>query len=155
MSDRFRQLYQRFNWTSWQYPAGNLRSLKRAEPPIPPRYGIYLFRAPSTLARVRGSSDVIYIGQSGGGPRRGSQGIGPGNGGPGRLFNTRGHDKRVREMIEAIFPDGIFLVQCVFFDDVDPRTIEAQLLVAYLEDHCELPPANHSNVTNANPSFAS
>lgn len=147
MCDRFEQAYQRLNWMSWQYPAGNYRSLKGADPQIPPRYGVYLIRAPSALSRVRGSSDVVYIGQSGGGARRGMQGIGPGNGGPGRLLNTRGPDERVRKMIEALFPGTTFLVECVFLDSEDPAVVEAKLLGAYLEDHCELPPANHSSRT--------
>jgi hypothetical protein len=97
------------------------------------------------LPRVRGLSDIVYIGQSGGGARRGQQGIGPGNGGPGRLFNTRGSDEIVRKMIEALFPGQIFRVECVFLDTEDPEMVEAELLAAYLEDHCELPPANHSS----------
>lgn len=148
MADHFEQVYQRHNWSSWSYPAGKLCSLRRADPPIPPRYGVYLVRAPVLLARVRGSSDLVYIGQSGGRARRGRQGIGPGNGGPGRLFNTRGPDEIVREMIEELFPGQTFRVECAFLDAEDaedPEKVEAELLAAYLQDHCELPPANHSS----------
>lgn len=151
MADHFEQVYRRHNWRSWSYLAGDQRSLRTADPPIPPRYGVYLIRAPVSLPRVRGSSDVIYIGQSGGGARRGRQGIGPGNGGPGRLFNTRGPDEIVREMIEALFHGQTFTVECVFFDAEDPEIVESELLVAYLDDHCELPPANHSRRVSARP----
>jgi len=152
MSDRFQQVYQRFHWSSWQYPAGNLGSLKGSAPPIPSRYGVYLIRAPKALPRVRGSSNVVYIGQSGGGSRRGKQGIGPGKGGPGRLFNTRGPDERIRERIEdLLFRGTTFSVECVFLDTEtdDPKDVEDELLSAYREDHCELPPANHSSRTPA------
>jgi len=144
MADRFEQVRQRHRWEerSWEYLAGRLPSLKQKG--IPPRHGVYLIRAPVPLPRVRGSSNVIYIGQSGGGARRGRQGIGSGNGGPGRLFNTRGPDKVVRELIEALFPNQNFRVECAFLDPPeDAELVEAELLRAYLEDHCELPPANH------------
>jgi hypothetical protein len=144
MVDGFEQVYQRHTWRAWPYPAGNLGTLRQANPPIPPRYGVYLIRAPVPLPRVRGSSDVIYIGQSGGGPRRGRQGIGPGSGGCGRLFNTRGSDEFVREMIEALYSGQTFRVECAFLDSADPEVVEGNLLRAYLTDHCELPPANHS-----------
>jgi len=86
----------------------------------------------------------VYIGQSGGGSRGGRQGLGPGNGGPGRLFNTRGPDKAVRDRVEALFPNDRFSIECTFIDQDDPKVVERELLNAYFEDHCELPPANHN-----------
>lgn len=75
---------------SWKYIAERYQELRRnPNHPIQPRHGVYLFRAPIDIPRARGISDVLYIGQSGGGRRGGRQGIGPGNGGPGRVFNTR------------------------------------------------------------------
>jgi hypothetical protein len=96
------------------------------------------------LNRVRGSSDVVYIGQAGGGILGGKQGLGPGNGGPGRLFNSRGSDKVVRDKIEALYPGQRFSLECSYTDQADPHDIERALLAAYFADHCELPPANHN-----------
>jgi hypothetical protein len=136
---------RRYRWTTWRYVAGGFGSLKKGSPAIPCRRGVYVIRAPKPLSRVRGACDVIYIGQSGGGKRGGRQGIGPGNGGPGRLFNTRGADKTVRERIESLFPGQQFSLACTFVDQDDPKVVEERLLSAYLEEHTELPPANHSN----------
>lgn len=144
MPDAFETEIGKLQWERWDYRAGQFSSLKSAG--IPCRYGLYVIRGPLPLSRVRGASNVIYVGQSGGGERRGRQGIGPGNGGPGRLFNTRGSDKTVRSMIEALFPGQRFSVECAFDDHNDPKLIEQRLLQSYLEEHCELPPANHTGV---------
>jgi hypothetical protein len=48
-------------------------------------------------------------------------------------------------MIEAMFPGQTFRVECTFLDAEDPEMVEAELLAAYLKDHCELPPANHNS----------
>lgn len=109
-------------------------------------HGVYLFRAPHKIPRVRGASDVIYIGQSGGGLRGGKQGIGPGNSSPGRLFNTRGPDEWVRQKIEELYPGESFIVECSFTDEEDPSQIEKELLLAYLDAYFELPPANHQSI---------
>ena len=145
MSDQFQQEYEKLTWKCWPYKAGGFASLKQASPPIPHERGVYLFRAPHPICRVKGKSDVIYIGQSGGGKRGGAQGIGAGNGGPGRLFNKRGQDKVVREYIESLFPQEDFLVECYFTaNDEDAEETERRLLLAYLRTHFELPPANHT-----------
>ena len=143
MADDFQQQCAKLQWKSWPYPAGQFRSLKNAHPPIPPRHGVYLIRAPQPIPRVRGRSDVVYIGQSGGGRRAGKQGIGPGNGGPGRLFNTRGFEQVVRNRIEEMHPGQTFVLECAFLDD--PGQVEIDLLKAYFEAHLELPPANHNS----------
>jgi len=141
MMDPFETEFRKHRWDRWEYTAGQYASLKSAG--IPCRHGVYVVRSPSPLSRVRGSSNVVYVGQSGGGKRRGRQGIGPGNGGPGRLFNTRGPDKLVREQIESLFPGQRFSIECSFVDE-DPGVIEQRLLKAYLQEHFELPPANHN-----------
>lgn len=143
----FQQEYDKLSWKRWKYKSGDLPSLKKSSPPIPPQHRIYIFRAPHLLNRVRGTSDVIYIGQSGGGKRGGAQGIGPGNGGPGRLLNTRGPDEQVREMIENLYPAEEFVIECYFTtQNEDPEEIEKKLLLAYLKTHYELPPANHKSL---------
>lgn len=141
---QFEQEWRKYEWRRWRYPAGDFASLKAASPLIPCRHGVYIVRGPTPLPRVRDSSDVVYIGQSGGGKRGGKQGIGPGNGGPGRLFNTRGADEVVREKVEALFKGQEFILECTFVEKDNPEAIETRLLHAYFEDYCELPPANHN-----------
>ena len=86
-------------------------------------------RAPHQLGRVHGSSNIIYIAQSGGGKRGGNQGIGPGKGNPGRLFNTRSADEKVREKIESLFPNEEFTIECYFTEKgEDPEKVETKLL---------------------------
>ena len=126
-------------WDSWNYTAGDVRSFKNGTPAVPNRHGVYLIRAPSPLPRVRDYSDVVYIGQSGGEKRKGKQGIHD------RLFNTRGPDELVRDKVEALFSQQEFHLECAFVDGQDPEVIEDGLLLAYFEDHCELPPANHKH----------
>lgn len=138
MNDRFAIAYAAHSWKSWSYVAGDFRSLKDLVRPIWTQHGIYLIKAPSPIQRACGSSNVVYIGQSGGGKRSGTQGIG------GRLFNTRGSDKIVLNKIEGLFPGKQFTLECACLDNVDPAITEAELLQAYFDDHCELPPANHS-----------
>ena len=145
MADLFLEQYQKFTWEKWSYLAGQFQILKRANPPIPAKHGVYLIRI-KPICRVRGTSDIMYIGQSGGAGRGGLQGIGPGNGGPGRLFNTRGPDEWVRKEIERLYPSTC-CVECYFTSlGEDPRKIEESLLRAYLKTHLELPPANHQSV---------
>ncbi len=79
MPMEFDREYRSLVWDRWRYRAGDFGSLRRADPPIPPRYGVYLIRAPDLLPRVRGSSDVVYVGQSGGGALPDSR---PENGAP-------------------------------------------------------------------------
>jgi hypothetical protein len=147
MTDLFMEQYQKFTWEKWPYLAGGFQALKKTSPPIPAKRGVYLIRNSKPICRVRGSSDIMYIGQSGGGLRAGLQGIGPGNGGPGRLFNTRGPDEWVRKEIEKFYPSETCCVECYFTSPAeDPRKIEESLLRAYLKTHLELPPANHQSV---------
>lgn len=144
-ASEFQRAYVQFEWDHWEFVSGDFSTLKRSTRPITCRPGVYIVRAPLALSRVRGSSDVVYIGQAGGGSRGGRQGLGPGNAGPGRLFNTRGPDEDIRHKIESLFPAGRSVLECTFVGTGDPKAIEDQLLGAYLVDHCELPPANHNH----------
>jgi len=60
--DQFEHEWPKHEWTRWRYRAGNFASLKRVSPLIPCRHGVYIVRGPALLPRVRGSSDVVYIG---------------------------------------------------------------------------------------------
>ena len=142
MADKFEQQCARMQWERWPYTAGQFGSLKTADPRIPAEHGVCLIRAPRPIPRAQGHSNVVYIGQSGGGKRAGKQGTGPGNGGPGRLFNTGGFERIVRRKIEDLFSGSEFILECAFV--ADPEQVETKLLRAYFETHSELPPANHN-----------
>jgi len=144
MSDLFQQEYINYKWDPWTYKSGGFSSLKKASPAIPPKYGVYIIRAPHEINRTKGASNIIYIGQSGGGVRKGKQGIGTGNSSRGRIFNTRGKDKIIREMIESLYLNKGFIIECYFtMPDEDPKKIEGILLELYVKTYYELPPANH------------
>lgn len=145
MGDCFNKELLKYKWQTWYYKPGHFEDLKNAPEPIPPRHGVYIIKSSTEIRRVRGESAVIYIGQSGGGKRGGKQGIGKGNNGPGRLFNTRGPDRPVREKIESMYPNKKdFSVICHFKNKgEDPKDIENKLLTAYLKTYYELPPGNH------------
>ena len=137
--------YNKYIWLKWTYNSDKgIIELKRSN--IPGKHGVYIIKSSKDIDRAKGKSDIIYIGQSGGGKRGGKQGIGPGPGGNpvGRLFNTRGSDEWVRNKIEAMLPNSSFILECYFTKATeDPEKIEDELLKAYAKEHFELPPANH------------
>ena len=130
-------------WTTLAYNSDNgIIQLKR-HAQLPNQYGVYIIRAPFGLNRVRGNSNVVYIGQSG--ERGGKQGIHD------RIFNTRGVEELVREKIESLFPNQNFTLQVCLTGQQNgqlARALEKQLLSAYLNTHYELPPANHQCPTD-------
>ena len=144
----FKTEYEKYDWKKWTYNSSiGLKELKKGIPAIPPKHGVYIISASKHLGRVNGKSKIIYIGQSGGGKKKGKQGIGPEplTSNTGRLFNTRG-DEWVRENIERMFPNEIFVLECFFTkDNEDPKEIESDLLKAYAEEYFELPPANNQS----------
>lgn len=145
MRNYFNKEFSRYKWRTWPYKPGHFEDLKNDCEPIPPEHGVYIIKSSKNIPRVRRKSAVIYIGQSGGGKRGGKQGIGKGNNRPGRLFNTRGLDKCVREKIESMSANKEdFSVICHFTNKgEDPKDIENKLLTAYLKTYYELPPGNH------------
>ncbi len=138
---KFVEVYKKRVWTQWEYPAGDLSSLRKADHPIPPGYGVYIFRSPKPLCRVRGKSDVVYIGQAGGWNRSGKQGIAQ------RVFNTQSESAAwVRKAIEKLFQGKTFVFECSCTSEhEDPKVIENKLLCAYRDTHLEIPPANHQS----------
>lgn len=138
----FQDEFKKYEWSAWEYSGSKgVISLKNAiENSIPNKYGVYVIKSPVKLNRIKGESDISYMGQSG--ERKGIQGI------KGRLFNTRGFEAQIRKKIESMFPDQLFKLECTFTtnDGHTPKTIEGNLLRAYLMMHFELPPANHQSV---------
>lgn len=140
--------YNKYIWSRWTYNS-NIGIIALRFSGIPGNHGVYIIKSSKDIDRVKGKSDIIYIGQSGGGEKGGKQGIGPGPGGNpvGRLFNTRGGaEDWVKKKIESMFPNSSFTLECYFTKSTqDPKKIECELLKAYAEEHFELPPANHQS----------
>jgi hypothetical protein len=137
MDNVFEKAMADYNWKKLPYASGQLKSVKNLIPNTP---GVYILRAPKAIHRVDGCSNVIYIGKAGS-LKDTKQGL------QGRLFNTRGAaEKWVRDHIEAKFTTGEFILQFTEIKGEDPKMIEERLLKAYLENHGELPPANHQSV---------
>ena len=145
MRDYFNKEFLKYKWQTWPYKSGHFEDLKNRRDRIPAKHGVYIIQSSTKIPRVHGKSAVIYIGQSGGGKRKGKQGIGKGNNAPGRLFNRRGFDKCVREKIESMYPNKKdFSVICHFKNKgEDPKDTENKLLTAYVKTYYELPPGNH------------
>jgi hypothetical protein len=143
--NNFNNEYNKYRkWHSVKYNTKNgINELKTTK--IPAKNGVYIIRASQKLNRVNGKSDIIYIGQSGGGQRKGNQGIGSKDNSIGRLFNTRStHELNVRKKIEELHPKSKFKVEYYLTKvNQDPKIIENGLLTAYFNDHFELPPANN------------
>lgn len=143
----FLKEYNNYQWDKWTYNSNHgIGYLKKSQNPIPPKYGVYIIKAYKEIPRTNGKSNVIYIGQSGGGAKAGKQGIGPLGASTGRLFNTRGFDEWVRIKIEKMMPNELFILECYFTNkNEDPKAIEKKLLKAYAEEYFELPPANNQS----------
>lgn len=141
----FKNEYKKYRtWYLETYNTKNgINELKNKN--IPAVHGVYIIRSSQPLNRVKGKSDIIYIGQSGGGIKGGKQGLGPKGNSRGRLFNTRSsHEIHVRKKIEKLFLNSKFKLEYFIVKDKKRiMIIEENLLVAYFKDHFELPPANH------------
>ena len=103
--------------------------------------GVYAFRLKKSFGRLRGTSDILYIGmcnQNAEVNRR-----------PGlwhRLNNYRqnlgGGSKRLKD-VERLF-GGKSCIQYSYVPCDSPREVERALLANYYEKHLEIPPLNRS-----------
>ena len=103
---------------------------------VPRQHGIYIFRMArgECFSRLKGESDIFYIGSAEGnhGLRgRLHQYLRPG---PSQLTNKRIHTVAKKYDMEIAW--------CVC---EEAGNLELQLLHRYLEDHDELPPLNHAS----------
>jgi excinuclease UvrABC nuclease subunit len=103
----------------------------------PEQSGVYIFRhaGAKMFGRLRGESDILYIGSTeshGGLKQRFSHYLHPG---PTQWTNQRIHDLSKRYPLEI-----------AWFVCDNPINIENSLLKQYLSEHDELPPLNHADV---------
>lgn len=103
--------------------------------------GVYAFRLKSKFGRLRGESDVLYIGMCNQNPEVNQR--------PGiwhRLKNYRqsnnGASQRLKE-VETIF-GGKSNVEYSYVVCENPRAVEKALLADYYAKHLEFPPLNRN-----------
>ena len=110
-------------------PTGNWTQLGKAIAPAVS--GVYVIRTANArpVGRLRGASDLIYIGQG----------------------NLRARLKaHTRGWLLGLIHTAVGGLEVAFARSPDPRRDEITLLFRYLTDHLELPPANNSRtLTNS------
>ena len=117
-------------WLGW---------FRRAVRQVPQKPGVYIFRLirGATLARLKGNSDIIYIGSTKKGKRtlrdRLKDHLSP-------RGDRRDLGYRLKRVIKEV---GSVEVACKVFDSHEgARACERQLLKRFEQDHIELPPLN-------------
>ena len=125
--------YQNYfkNWKEWDEWEARIDGIN----------GVYAFRLNKKFKRLKGETDIIYIGKSNQNPSRNKR--------PGlwhRLNNYRQNNKggsqRLKD-IENLF-GGKNKIQYAYEVCDNPREVEKELLESYYEIHMELPPMNRS-----------
>ena len=101
----------------------------------PGQHGIYIFRMAQSkrFGRLKGESDILYIGSAKGG--RGLRG---------RLqqYFSPGHRQLTNIRIHAMAKK--YDMEIAWYPYAEASNLELQLLRQYFEDHDELPPLNHA-----------
>jgi hypothetical protein len=122
------------DWKDWDH-------WDACEPRFDGVNGVYAFRLKSSFGRLRGTSQVLYVGMCDQNPEANRR--------PGiwhRLRNYRqnndGSSKRLKE-VEAAF-GGRSHIQYAYHRCGDPRTVERAFLADYHTKHLELPPLNRN-----------
>lgn len=98
--------------------------------------GVYIIRTDKSFGRLKGSSDILYIGKTntkGGFKTRMKQYFNPG---PSQLTNIR---------INNFLNNNHVFMEILFLKDNDPESLERDLLKKYMEEHLELPPFNRNS----------
>ena len=103
---------------------------------VPGQHGIYIFRMAQSkrFGRLKGESDVLYIGSTEG--KHGLRGRLQQYLRPGR---TQWTNKRIHAMAKKY---AMEIAWCLW---EEAGNLELQLLRRYFEDHDELPPLNHAD----------
>jgi len=98
--------------------------------------GVYIIRTDKSFGRLKGSSDILYIGKTnakGGFKTRMKQYFNPG---PSQLTNIR---------IKNFLSNNRVFMEISFLKNNDPESLERDLLKKYVEEHLELPPFNRNS----------
>ena len=123
----------KYGFSQWgPFTLGNKKTLLQLTPAEP---GVYVVRhSNGSFGRLRGSSDILYIGKSEarGGMRQRIRGYF--NPGPSQWTNQRIHSFLQRQVA----------MELRVMPTRNPRQLESQLIEQYVADHDELPPFNRS-----------
>lgn len=119
-------------WKNW----------KEFEPQFNGLNGVYAFRLKRPFLRLKGESQILYIGMCNQNPKRNKR--------PGlwhRLNNyrqnNRGSSRRLKLLSEHVGGDDQIEYAYVVCDN--PRETENELLEDYFRQHLELPPLNRAS----------
>lgn len=103
--------------------------------------GVYSFRLTQDLKRLKGTSNVLYIGMANQNPETNTR--------PGiwhRLMNYRqnnsGASRRLKEVIAHF--GGLSCIEYSYCQCKNPREVEKMLLENYFLQHLEIPPLNRA-----------
>jgi hypothetical protein len=115
--------------------------LEDAVEKAPKDYGIYFFRLTQKFHRLKGTSDILYIGstinKNGGLRKRFKQYLRP---------SEQKTNERIKEFLDTYKSVGIRgKVKVGWIQTKKARGEEKVLLKLYLKEHCELPPLNRNH----------
>ena len=122
-----------YGFNQWHsFSLGNRQSVLRVAGTSP---GVYVIRRNGDrFGRLRGNSDILYIGKT-----TGQNGM---RVRIGAYFNpglTQWTNQRIHLFLQRQMP-----MEISFVVTENPRQLESQLIQQYIEDHDELPPFNRS-----------
>ena len=101
--------------------------------------GIYIMRLGKHFGRLRGTSDILYIGSTTSSIRQRLGGYF--NPGPTQRTNIR-----INKMLQK------YTIQVAWYETENPKKLETKLLEQYFEEHDEQPPFNYQGPINTKPS---
>ncbi len=98
---------------------------------VPKEPGIYMVRAEKPFCRLRGETDILYIGMAGRDLRRRLS----------TFWRANGRNAKIR--FETLKKAG-FALHYSYYPCANPREEERLALARFARKHLELPPLNHS-----------
>ena len=108
---------------------------------------VYVFRTEKPIPRVKGESDVVYIGETKGTFRKGYLVNA-------KRFTSKLNSMKYQHILETYGPIRIAIADCYQFGDSSEQA-EEQLLWAYFQNHCEHPPVNYTKPKIPNKAMSS
>ena len=97
---------------------------------------VYVFRTEKPIPRVKGESDIVYIGETKGTFRKRYLVNA-------KRFTSKLNSMKYQHILETYGPIRITIADCYQFGDSSEQA-EEQLLWAYFQNHCEHPPVNYT-----------
>ncbi len=104
---------------------------------------IYIFRSAKPVSRLRGESDVLYIGQTKGTLR--SRYLASAK----KMFSSKANSEKYEHILSEFGPIRISVASHKTFGETLLKA-EGQLLWWYFQNHCEYPPLNYTKTSARN-----